>query len=551
MPTAAAAYPAPARPPGGKRLGVALATVAYVLAGIPVWWRLTSLHRPPLPLDAMHGAAAALSAELPVTVEAYLVLPGGPASATVTAEQLLAALEAEVSRQLGAGVAGQEGARLVATVDGPGGCASASSAAGGGEPGAQHALNAQACLALHSASGDTRWWGRGLSEQLPPDEADYRLKAALRGGGAGEEAAPSAPRGRRGRAGWYAVVLLPAERGDGAPEEGGQGEEAGGQLLIGAPWVGRYRHGWALYDARAAADAPEQLAARLGAAAARAAAPWLRAAAPGAAGAGTLPLSSAGAAVLSFSLLNADPTRRRVGWDFDAFEARYVAPVLRTLGPLAALSVESQVLHFTPTKAASKWSPTHSAWVITAEELPFFVDSEWALESGRAGAPQSQAQPQALPPAGATRGDAAGAVAGAAALLAPHVLHILVYVPPSHRAPLLLLGPGGAPSPTNSYCIPAWGGVAIVNPAPPGPAAGGAGRVEDGAAAEQLLGSEALERVAGVFAAQLRVLFGLGELPGGGGGAATAGPGGGEPGGAPRHVAAARGAFAAWEVDAL
>jgi hypothetical protein len=46
-------------------------------SGIPVWWRLTSLHRPPLPLDAMHGAAAALSAELPVTVEAYLVLPGG------------------------------------------------------------------------------------------------------------------------------------------------------------------------------------------------------------------------------------------------------------------------------------------------------------------------------------------------------------------------------------------------------------------------------------------------------------------------------------------
>jgi hypothetical protein len=43
-----------------------------------VWWRLTSLHRPPLPLEAMDGAAAAPRASLPAAVEAYLLLrPGG------------------------------------------------------------------------------------------------------------------------------------------------------------------------------------------------------------------------------------------------------------------------------------------------------------------------------------------------------------------------------------------------------------------------------------------------------------------------------------------
>jgi hypothetical protein len=44
-----------------------------------VWWWLTSLHRPPLPLDAMARAADAPRAALPVTVEAYCVLPQGEA----------------------------------------------------------------------------------------------------------------------------------------------------------------------------------------------------------------------------------------------------------------------------------------------------------------------------------------------------------------------------------------------------------------------------------------------------------------------------------------
>ena len=46
-------------------------------AGIPVWWHLTSLHRPPLPLDAMQHAADAAHVLLRVTVEAYMLLSPG------------------------------------------------------------------------------------------------------------------------------------------------------------------------------------------------------------------------------------------------------------------------------------------------------------------------------------------------------------------------------------------------------------------------------------------------------------------------------------------
>ncbi|KAI8463407.1 MAG: phosphatidylinositol-glycan biosynthesis class S protein [Monoraphidium minutum] len=226
------------------------------------------------------------------------------------------------------------------------------------------------------------------------------------------------------------------------------------------------------------------------------------------------------AAVLSFSLLNADPTDRCATWDFSEFEARHVAPLARTLSPLAALSAESQVLHYTPTKAASEWSGDYAAWVVRHEELPFFVDSEWALESGRPGAQQQQQQ---------------------------------------------LLGPDGRPSAANSFCISSWGGVVVVNAfngtGDGGDAAGGAagGAARDGAgaawggAAEEPLSAAALERVAGAAASQLRVLFGLGEGPGGGGGGGGDDSGDDGPNGAVAvaHVPARRGGFAAWEVDGL
>jgi hypothetical protein len=49
--------------------------------GVPVWWHTTSLHRPPLPHDAMQAAAwdaaAGESAFLPVTLQVVVVLSQG------------------------------------------------------------------------------------------------------------------------------------------------------------------------------------------------------------------------------------------------------------------------------------------------------------------------------------------------------------------------------------------------------------------------------------------------------------------------------------------
>lgn len=91
---------APLRPPGGKRLRVAAAAVAYVLAGLPVWWLLTSLHRPQLPLAAMASAGGSTPPLPPLTVEAYAVLPPGAAegSAAPAAAALLAALRAQLQQ---------------------------------------------------------------------------------------------------------------------------------------------------------------------------------------------------------------------------------------------------------------------------------------------------------------------------------------------------------------------------------------------------------------------------------------------------------------------
>lgn len=51
----------------------------------------------------------------------------------------------------------------------------------------------------------------------------------------------------------------------------------------------------------------------------------------------------------------------------------------------------------------------------------------------------------------------------AAAVLESHVLHFLVYVPAADKSPLLLLGPKGKVRNSNSFWIPSWGGVLVLN----------------------------------------------------------------------------------------
>jgi hypothetical protein len=61
---------------------------------------------------------------------------------------------------------------------------------------------------------------------------------------------------------------------------------------------------------------------------------------------GPIPLAADGSALLSFSLLNAEPAEWNFDWDFAAADELYLAPLVRAIRPVAELTVESQVLHY-------------------------------------------------------------------------------------------------------------------------------------------------------------------------------------------------------------
>ena len=200
-----------------------------------------------------------------------------------------------------------------------------------------------------------------------------------------------------------------------------------------------------------------------------------------------------------------------------------------------------QVLLYTRSKLAGAWSDAHGAYVIKHAKLPGFVDSHWDLNAGGTGgaagwsisddgfpsagassigsspAPSSPLAPSPSP--AATEWTSSSSSAG----IPRHVLHFVAYVPPRDRRPLLLLLPpmgaaaaasttasdGGSSddrerpavvSPTNSYWMPDWGGVHIINPTNTtaedsgGGSSGGGGGSSGGAArsseAEQVQGGQ-------------------------------------------------------------
>ncbi|KAF5836232.1 phosphatidylinositol-glycan biosynthesis class S protein-domain-containing protein [Dunaliella salina] len=165
-----------------------------------------------------------------------------------------------------------------------------------------------------------------------------------------------------------------------------------------------------------------------------------------------------------------------------------------------------------------------------------------------------------------------------------HTLHMVLYIPPASRCPVVLLERrGGSASPTNSFWIPHWGGVQVMNlgvqKGEVGP--GGEGAAEEGERGESgegqrpqqkrpsdrgevvghELGMDALHRFAEVAVAQLRVLMGLQAFPEavlqqGMGRSSSRGSSrvkgmGSSAGPAVRVLPAVDSGFAEWEVDVL
>jgi hypothetical protein len=265
-----------------------------------------------------------------------------------------------------------------------------------------------------------------------------------------------------------------------------------------------------------------------------------------------LPISAAGETVLSFSLLESDPKGGGLyDWDFACFEERFLRPLIRVLAPVVQVSVESQVLLYTRAAVNGSWSKKHRAYLVPYHQLPFFVDSEWPIESsgavtrpyhgtswggveGKMGtlSHHHQQQRHQVQQQKGNEHDAGAAQATAAAAVLPHVLHFAVYIPPGDQQPLLLQEQDGSPSSTNSFWIASWGGLAVLNPShgEGGSAAGagaeghsppiaaGLGWTSASAVGEglggglprgRMLSDQQQQQVAGILVGQLHELLGL------------------------------------------
>ncbi|KAK3252925.1 hypothetical protein CYMTET_37807 [Cymbomonas tetramitiformis] len=163
--------------------------------------------------------------------------------------------------------------------------------------------------------------------------------------------------------------------------------------------------------------------------------------------------------------------------------------MIKALQPLAHVSTDSQVLYYTRARSTPKWNIEMNAYSISRHDLPFFVDSDWNLNS-----PTTPAD--------------------------VHTLHFVVYVPPKEHCPLIITSSDGK-----------------------------ALRLTAGAASpHQMIPPDELNILMAVVAAQLRGLIGLRPVPPASA-CHTPTPGGFTV--ALRGLPVTASALAEWEVDVL
>ncbi|XP_022758702.1 GPI transamidase component PIG-S-like [Durio zibethinus] len=187
-----------------------------------------------------------------------------------------------------------------------------------------------------------------------------------------------------------------------------------------------------------------------------------------------MPVGADGKIVLSFNLLNADPRDWVYDWDFRKIDDGLLATMIDALGPVANISVESQVLYHTPKASFSYWNQKLESHVFSNKDLPFFVNSnEWHLDTSIAAGGRSK------------------------------ILQFVVYVPSAKECPLLLQLPNGEISKTNGFISPMWGGVIVWNPQ------GCLKDSENKPTAGHRIPMQDLENMFEVFIGQFRQIFGF------------------------------------------
>ncbi|KAJ3251347.1 hypothetical protein HDU77_005970, partial [Chytriomyces hyalinus] len=147
---------------------------------------------------------------------------------------------------------------------------------------------------------------------------------------------------------------------------------------------------------------------------------------------------------LIFNLMNADPVNLLVSWDIQAAIKDYFQNFVDAVEKLYDFKIKSQTKYFTSLpidpEVINAGKDGEMAYCLRPHHLPHFINSaEWSF----GGSVVSTAPP----------------------------LNFVVYVPPHSQSPLYIMGHDQGFLKTNSFLIPQWGGISIVNPPKIAPAA--------------------------------------------------------------------------------
>uniref|UniRef100_A0A0E0N6H5 GPI transamidase component PIG-S n=1 Tax=Oryza rufipogon TaxID=4529 RepID=A0A0E0N6H5_ORYRU len=402
--------------PGRKRLVLTASVLLSFLIGLPLLLKSTEIHRSPLPSDAIAALSRRLHSNppsFPCGLHAVFLRSGRDPSEASVANRI----EREISTQLvdlpDASTAGKISVSV--TVESAGGCSSSSKVA-----------SPWRCGAVTTAD-----LGRG-------DEVFDELLDSALGDGGGD--------GMR----VYTVVFVDSDDLKriviGKHRHAwvvGKVDEAEVVSIIGKVFVKYFMNG-GVEEGEASTVKRE-----------------------------FMPVGSDGNIVLSFSLLNADPSDWVYDWEFENIGQRMLTPVIEALRPIANINIESQVLYHTPKSSYSYSDDKLGGNVLSVGDIPFFVNSnEWHLDTSISATGRSK------------------------------VLQFVVYIPSARECPLYLQLPDGELSKTNAFISPMWGGVVIWNP--PGCSFGS----KPHGALDKMSSEELMETIE-IFIGQLRQLFGL------------------------------------------
>ncbi|KAF9564335.1 hypothetical protein EC968_004575 [Mortierella alpina] len=173
---------------------------------------------------------------------------------------------------------------------------------------------------------------------------------------------------------------------------------------------------------------------------------------------------------LTFSLFSGDAANGVREWQAQEAINAYLAPFLKSMETISKFTVESQIQHYAALTFTPQLDADLKEHYLTMDTLPHFINAaEWSLASTVSSLPS---------------------------------LNFLTYIPKPSESPLVIkAGPSSPRSNSNSFLIPRWGGITILN------------RDNTSATAHpDVITVQELEPVMKLYLTQLRDLMGLSHL---------------------------------------